>query len=622
MDNYSLVSVIICTETRMAKHAQGEFFRTAVPNVEGNTKLRDPQVGAYSALRDHYGVAASERETCVILPVGCGKSGIICLAPFATRARRALVIAPYVQLADQLRDDFDPAKTDHYFYGLRGVLTPDQGFPEPVEIRGKKTNRADLDEADVVITNIDQIEGAENRWLTTLPNDFFDLILLDEGHHSVAESWTVLKAAFPDARIVNFSATPKRADGRLMPGKVVYTYSVRQAIERGFVKNLKALVLNPDSLRFVREENGREEEVALDEVIRLGEEDSRFRRSIVSSKETLDTIANASIVELRRLRGLTGEGRLKIIASALNYEHCSQVVRAYRERGLLADFVHANETGKRNQAVLQRLANHELDVIVQVRKLGEGFDHPLLGVAAVFSVFSELSPFVQFVGRIMRSIVSGNPTHVLNQGTVVYHAGSNVAKRWKDFQEFSDADREFFDHLLPEESFNFKDGDAILLDPLTGTCQTESIEVRDQSDVRVAEVPLIETDPEALKAFEVLRSKGFSAEDFERALKNVPVTKQAARRAEQASLDQSITNEAGRILRAHGSNPKGHELDKRRLGRENFQVVKSAIDTAVNQSLGRGKGKRADLSKAELDSALTALPAVCKKVEEEFFNGA
>lgn len=606
----------------MAKHQQGEFFRTAVPKVEGNTALREPQVGAFFALRDHYGAPGSERETCVILPVGCGKSGIICLAPFATAAGRALVVAPYVQLADQLRDDFDPAKPDHYFYGLRGVLTPDQGFPEPVEIRGKKTNRPDLDEADVVVTNIDQIEGAENRWLTTLPNDFFDLILLDEGHHSVAESWTALKAAFPGARIVNFSATPKRADGQLMPGKVVFTYSVRQAIERGYVKNLKALVLNPDSLRFVREENGQEVEVSLEEVVRLGEEDAKFRRSIVSSKETLETIAIASIVELRRLRALTGETRLKIIASALNYEHCSQVVRAYRERGLSADFVHANESGKRNQAVLQKLANHELDVVVQVRKLGEGFDHPLLSVAAVFSVFSELSPFVQFVGRIMRSIRSGEPSHVLNQGTVVYHAGANVAKRWKDFQEFSEADREFFDRLLPEESFDFKDGDAILLDPLTGARDTESIEVREQSEVRVAEVPLIETDPEALRAFEVLRSKGFSAEDFERALKNVPVTKQAARRAEQASLDQTVTNEAGRILRAHRSNPKGRDLDKKRLGRENFQVVKSAIDTGVNQHIGRGKGERADLSKAELDAALAALPAVSKKVEEEYFNGA
>jgi superfamily II DNA or RNA helicase len=52
----------------------------------------------------------------------------------------------------------------------------------------------------------------------------------------------------------------------------------------------------------------------------------------------------------------------------------------------------------------ERLENHLLDVIVQVRKLGEGFDHPLLAVAAVFGIFSKLSPVVQFVGLIMRGI--------------------------------------------------------------------------------------------------------------------------------------------------------------------------------------------------------------------------
>jgi superfamily II DNA or RNA helicase len=53
-------------------------------------------------------------------------------------------------------------------------------------------------------------------------------------------------------------------------------------------------------------------------------------------------------------------------------------------------------------------------VIVQVRKLGEGFDHRYLAVAAVFSVFSSLSPFVQFVGRIMRVIKQDAPGDVLN----------------------------------------------------------------------------------------------------------------------------------------------------------------------------------------------------------------
>jgi superfamily II DNA or RNA helicase len=108
-----------------------------------------------------------------------------------------------------------------------------------------------------------------------------------------------------------------------------------------------------------------------------------------------------------------------------------------------------------NDRVFTRLENHELDVIVQVRKLGEGFDHPYLSVAAVFSIFSNLSPFVQFVGRIMRVIVQNSPGHLLNQGTVVFHSGANIARRWEDFQQYSEADREYFDQLLPLEGLDF-----------------------------------------------------------------------------------------------------------------------------------------------------------------------
>lgn len=247
--------------------------------------------------------------------------------------------------------------------------------------------------------------------------------------------------------------------------------------------------------------------MSLDEVRRLGEDDADFRRSIVTSTETLNTIADASIRELRRLREDTNDGRLKIIASALNFEHCRQVVEAYVARGLRAAYVHSRENAPANQRVMQRLENHELDVIVQVRKLGEGFDHPYLSVAAVFSIFSNLSPFVQFVGRIMRVIQQNTPGHVLNQGVVVFHAGANIARRWADFQEFSEADRDYFDQLLPMED----------VDPDHAPAEREvepaphdlsGVEVRGQSDVHIEEIPLLQDD-EAMAALRLLQKRGY-----------------------------------------------------------------------------------------------------------------
>jgi superfamily II DNA or RNA helicase len=143
-----------------------------------------------------------------------------------------------------------------------------------------------------------------------------------KGHHNVAASWDVLRAKFPRAKIVNFSATPTRADGQLMAGRILYSYPVFRAIQEGYVKRLKAIVLNPRTLRYVRREGGQEIEVTLEEVRQLGEQDADFRRSIVTSAETLNTIVDASIRELEKLRAATSNNRLKIIASALNFEHC------------------------------------------------------------------------------------------------------------------------------------------------------------------------------------------------------------------------------------------------------------------------------------------------------------
>ena len=241
-------------------------FQTQKPYIDGNPLIRTPQREAYDALRDYAAAPGdADREVGVVLPVGCGKSGCITLTPFAFRANRTLVVAPGISIAGQLVADFDPSNGDMFYQKCR-VLTGGP-YPEPVEIRGTTTNRADLDEADIIITNIGQLQGGEeNRWLQALPADFFDLILFDEGHHSVAESYALLKAQFPTARIVNFSATPERADGQVMAGRVVYSYPIFRAIQEGYVKRRKAVQLNPRTLRYVRREDDQEIEVSLDEV--------------------------------------------------------------------------------------------------------------------------------------------------------------------------------------------------------------------------------------------------------------------------------------------------------------------------------------------------------------------
>ena len=598
-------------------------FQSRNPSIQDNDCLRDPQREAYAALCEFAnGSNRQDREAGIVLPVGCGKSGCITLAPFAFHSQRTLVIAPNVKIAQQLQADFDPAN-GNMFYAKCGVLDG-QPFPEPAEIRGRDTNYSDLEEAHVVVTNIQQLQGQDNRWLRNMRSDFFDLILFDEGHHNVAQSWDALRSQFPSARIVSFSATPCRADGQVMAGRIIYSYAVFRAIQDGYVKSLSARVLNPSTLRYVRQEDGQEIEVELEEVRSLGEEDADFRRSILTSQETLDTIVNASIRALEQLRNESGDTRLKIIASALNYHHCIQIVEAYRARGLQADYVHSRQGSAVNDRIERRLNNHDLDVIVQVRKLGEGFDHPYLAVAAVFSVFANLSPFVQFVGRIMRVIEQNAPGHVLNRGVVVFHAGANVASRWEDFQRFSASDQDFFDQLLPVEEFNFEEASELEIIPEARTGRAQ-LEVLGQGPVQIQEIPLIQQDTEAMAALEIIRQRGYTSDELVEAyetLNPIPVTHQRRRRAMRSSLDERVQTEVGRILHSRGINPGGRELDRQHRGRDNFVVMKSNIDHCINEFVGRSSGERREFTLPELERINQNLDRIFENATQEVFDAA
>ncbi|MBT5517204.1 hypothetical protein HOK22_04850, partial [Candidatus Peregrinibacteria bacterium] len=94
------------------------------------------------------------------------------------------------------------------------------------------------------------------------------------------------------------------------------------------------------------------------------------------------------------------------------------------------------------------LKSGELDCIVQVQMLGEGFDHPKLSVAAIFRPYRSLAPYIQFVGRILRVIVQNDPLHPDNFGHVVTHVGMNLDQRLVEFKLFEKDDQRFWDEVV------------------------------------------------------------------------------------------------------------------------------------------------------------------------------
>jgi hypothetical protein len=221
----------------------------------------------------------------------------------------------------------------------------------------------------------------------------------------------------------------------------------------------------------------------------------------------------------------------------------------------------------------------------------------------------------------MRVIKQDAPGDKLNQGTVIFHAGGNIAGRWGDFQQFSEADQSYFDQLLPLEGLDPNDGqpEREYSPRDTGDWKPE---VRQQSEIELEEIQLLR--PAEEDAIRLLKASGIIPDDFDPAtqsLKPIAVTKVAKRQAARDALNELIQVKAGSILKERKVNPGGHELDHKHLGKANFAVVISALHSAANAAGGKKPGERSDMSQGELDTIRGQFDNLVKGVIQELFDG-
>ena len=411
------------------------FFTDVGACINGNTKLRDPQREAFKTAVAHF--ENDSGPVILQLPVGCGKTGVAAILPFKLSKRRTLVIAPNTTIRQHLYNDLDISK-ESCFWSKTNVLKDLSSGPYAALIDGPAANMDDCVRSHIVIANIQQLASRADRWLSQFSSDFFDLVIIDEGHHVAAESWQKVVRKFPNAKFVSLTATPFRADNKELLGKLVYQYSYTKAMLKGYIKHVTSASAHPVEITFTA--RGKSDVYSREQILALREE-AWFRRGVALSEECNRHIAEKAREKLNELRSFTNFPH-QIAASAMSIDHANQVQAIFQEIGFQAATIHSKMSKDKQDAVLAKLKNGQLDCIVQVAMLGEGFDHPNLSVAAIFRPYRSLSPYVQFIGRIMRVVAPNNPDDPNNQGFVISHVGLNNEEQWNDFRDLDVNDQE------------------------------------------------------------------------------------------------------------------------------------------------------------------------------------
>lgn len=334
---------------------------------QGRPGLRRGQVGALHAIAAHFTVKSD--PAVVTMPTGSGKTVVLALTPFLLRAKRVLVITPSRLVRNQIREEFKTLGSVR----AAGAIGSNISLPKVHEVVHRIATAqewADLAINDVLVGTPNCVSPALST-VAEPPHDFFDLILMDEAHHSPARTWDEILKAFPKARKLLVTATPFRRDRKEIKGAFIFDYPVRQAYEDHVFGHIEFRPL---------EDNGPlQNDINIAQVaegILLADRESGLDHFLM-----VRTDLKTRAVELEQLYK----------------DHTGLTLRRVDSSGSL----------KYVRQTIDALKNKELDGIIAVDMLGEGFDFPNLKIAAVHSPHKSLAATLQFIGRFART---GAPT--------------------------------------------------------------------------------------------------------------------------------------------------------------------------------------------------------------------
>ncbi|GAB5489712.1 MAG: hypothetical protein Pars2KO_32820 [Parasphingorhabdus sp.] len=329
----------------------------------GNPGFRQPQLAAVFSIAAHF--FNSTQPAIVVMPTGSGKTIIATTISYLLRAKRVLVITPSRLLREQISEKFSTMADMQHIQAIPLMSeTPKVG-----NITKRLNNQDDwenLKQYDVVVSTVYSLATGSGDNLE-IPDDLFDLVIVDEGHHAPAATWTKVLSQLENTKKILLTATPFRKDSKEIIGKIVFVYDIRRAHADGVFGDLHFLPVTRTGAQSV------------DEAIALETE----------KKYQDDKEAGYSHLVMVRVDSIS-RGR--------------ELAKLYAEKtDLKLAFVQGSSALSTVKKAIAELQNGTLDGLICVNMFGEGFDLPKLKIAALHSPHKSLAVTLQFIGRFART---------------------------------------------------------------------------------------------------------------------------------------------------------------------------------------------------------------------------
>jgi ATP-dependent helicase IRC3 len=254
----------------------------------GKKTARWYQIAGLDAAKSRYGAGVARQL--IVLPTGAGKTPLFALViAYLGLKKRILVVVHRKELSAQAMKTFKSWAPN---------------VTVGVEMDGKRASGEQ-----VVIAGVQTIgKDPECERLLALNPDDFDLVIIDEAHHSTAETWkTVLKHfGFLDAKghkqtppngrlLIGVTATPDRADeNKLLDifDEIVFELPILRAIKEGWIVTPRAWrIFTTTNLDNVREVAGKLVDADLTRAINTRERNTLIVDKWLEMSERRPTIA-------------------------------------------------------------------------------------------------------------------------------------------------------------------------------------------------------------------------------------------------------------------------------------------------------------------------------------------